>query len=355
VNQDSSTGNRQQAGEVSPGSREGQPSAAVPGALEVRVLDVGQGDSILVRAPRGWTLLVDGGNEEQGPSLVARLRELGVTRIDCLVATHPHADHIGGLDDVLSAFPVRQVFAPRVVASSSAYERLLLAVQARGLKVTPAAAGVELPVPAEERVGAEFLAPRADSHENLNEASAVLRLTFGRAAVLLCGDAGLASEGRILASGAGVRADVIKLGHHGSTDASGKAFLQAVQPRWAAISVGAGNPYGHPHAETLARLLAMGVSVLRTDLDGELVFRSDGVTVAADTSPARDRASATVAAPRRPNPEATLGPGYVGNLRSKRFHLPSCTGLPTEHNRVYFATRQQALDAGYTPCGTCQP
>lgn len=257
----------------------GQAAQEIPGGLRVHFLDVGQADSILLQFPGGRSMLVDAGNNEDGPFVVAYLKQQGVSKIDYLVGTHPHEDHIGGLDDVIRSFAVGQVFMPRVTASTKTFEEVLQAVKEKGLKISTARAGVTLFDQGDLKV--DFVAPNGADYEDLNNWSAVTRIRYGDTAFLLTGDAGARSEKEMLASGANLRADVLKVGHHGSSSSTTPAFLRAVAPKYAVISVGAGNDYGHPHQETLARLKDAGVQVFRTDLDGTVVFVSDGKTVQA--------------------------------------------------------------------------
>lgn len=262
---------------TAPGSQgaeqEGQP-AAVPAGLVVHFLDVGQGDAILLQLPNGQAMLVDAGPDEAGPAVVSYLQKQGVERIDYLVATHPHADHIGGMDEVIRAFEIGKVYMPRVTANTASFERLLLTLKAKGLKITPAKAGVT--VLAEDGLKVSFLAPCGSRYEELNDWSAVVKASYGKTSFLLTGDAEAESEREMLSSGADLRADVLKIGHHGSSSSTSWAFLKAVSPKYAVISVGAGNDYGHPHRETLEKLAAAGVKVYRTDRDRTVVFVSDG-------------------------------------------------------------------------------
>ncbi|WP_258360544.1 ComEC/Rec2 family competence protein [Moorella sulfitireducens] len=253
------------------------PSSARPdvtGVLHVRYLDVGQGDAILVQLPDGKNILIDGGTSEAGPGVVRKLKEYGVKKLDFVIGTHPHEDHIGGLDLVINSFQVGKVYLPRVTHYTDAYRELLLAVKDKGLKVTEAKAGVTLPL--EGDVHALLISPIKSSYEDLNDYSAVLHLTFGQTAFLFTGDAGTAAEEEMLAGDGPIKADVLKVAHHGSRYSTGTAFLKAVAPSYAVISVGKGNDYGHPHTQTLQRLRKAGVKIYRTDREGTITAVSDG-------------------------------------------------------------------------------
>lgn len=242
--------------------------------LSVHFLDVGQADSILVILPDRRVMLVDGGNNADGPMVVQYLERIGVNRIHYLVGTHPHEDHIGGLDDVIEAFEVEKVYMPRVAHNTRTYEDVLKTIKARNLKVTPARAG--LIVLDDPGLRIEFLAPGGSAYKDLNEYSAVIKITYLSCSFLLTGDAGFESEEEMLAFEADLDADVLKVGHHGSRYSTSEEFLEAVSPVYAVISCGKGNDYGHPHKETISRLTEQSARILRTDRDGTVIITCDG-------------------------------------------------------------------------------
>ncbi|MEW6244463.1 MAG: MBL fold metallo-hydrolase [Bacillota bacterium] len=273
---------------------EGSP---VKGELSIHFIDVGQGDSILVLLPTGETILVDAGDNGLGPAIVQYLKDQGVTRVDYLVATHPHADHLGGMPDVIKSFDIGEVYMPRTTHTTQTYERLLLAVREKGLRITEARAGVvlfDLP-----NLRAVLVAPVSSGYQNVNDWSAVLRIEYGDTAFLFAGDAEAKSEEEMISSGVKLAADVLKVGHHGSGTSTTPGFLTAVSPAIAVISVGAGNRYGHPAPETLARLESTGTEVYRTDLHGTVKVVSDGNSVMVQTKkePAFDGAGPSCCGP----------------------------------------------------------
>ena len=241
-------------------------------------LDVGQADSQLIRLPGGENILIDAGTRAAGDGLTAYLRELGVQRIDILIATHPHEDHIGGMAKVIENFEIGRIYMPKVAESQTpttrTYEDLLDAIAAKGLKITQAKAGVTVLEDGGAKV--ELLAPGGGEYDGLNDYSAVTRLTFFEKKFLFTGDAEKDSEKEMVESGRDLKCDVLKCGHHGSSTSTTAAFLKAANPAYAVISCGAGNDYGHPHKEVLARLEKAGVAVYRTDLQGTILARCDG-------------------------------------------------------------------------------
>jgi competence protein ComEC len=279
------------------------------GALEVHFIDVGQGDSALVLVPGGQVVLIDAGDTDAGPAVVTELRAAGVKAIDLFVWTHPHADHIGGAMAVLDAFEVRRVLDSGYPHTTATYKALLERVKAKGIAYEVARAGRDL----DAGGGAvlHVLGPPepllSGTRSDPNANSVVLRLEYGAASVLFAGDAEAETEDKLLAAGAPLRADVLKVAHHGSRYATGAGLLAKVAPAVAVVSVGAGNSYGHPAPETLDRLTATGARVLRTDLAGTVLLRTDGTTI--EVSALRAAEAIRLAAGPRGPPGAHAGAG----------------------------------------------
>lgn len=252
----------------------------VKGKLSVYFLNVGQGDATYIHTANGDDILIDGGKNEAGAVVVDYLTQLGVKDIEVLVSTHPDEDHVGGLDTVLRKFVVKSVYAPKVSHATQTYKDFLTAVKDEGLTIKEAKAGVSLPL---QGVAAKFVGPTKAYGDDLNDWSAVLRLTYGKNAFLFAGDAETKAETDMLAAKAALKADVLKVGHHGSDTSTSAAFLKAVAPKYAVISVGAGNSYGHPKKTTLDKLTAAKVATYRTDTKGTVTAVSDGTKLTIGT------------------------------------------------------------------------
>ena len=256
--------------------------ASAEGKTQVFFLDVGQGDSELIRIPGEsgyFNVLLDTGEYEYAEGLIQYLQELGIERIDLLIESHPHTDHMGCMARIVQRFEIGSIYMPLLpeeqTPTTKAYEKLLDAVMEKNLIVNELYAGAFLE--GLEDASFEVLAPRKDEvWEDVNNYSAVIRFTYGEDTFLFPGDAESPSEKEILKAGYDVSADVLKCGHHGSRTSTSAKFLKAVNPSYAVISCGAENSYGHPHDGTLQKLEKLGVEILRTDEDGTVLIASGG-------------------------------------------------------------------------------
>nr|WP_048171952.1 lamin tail domain-containing protein [Methanosarcina sp. 2.H.A.1B.4] len=240
--------------------------------LTVHFLDVGQGDSILLEY-NGKAMLVDAGERNQGSGVSAYLHEHDISGIDYVVATHPHADHIGGMDEVLSSFQVEHFIDSGFPHTSKTYENMLTTIDKKNIPFEVAEKGKEIEF--DPAVDVEVLNPGPEYSDELNENSVVLKVSYGEVSFLLMGDAGLETEENLMNTGYDLDSDILKVGHHASRSGSGGAFISVVSPEISVIEVGAGNDYGHPHPEILERLQKVS-RVYRTDLDGSITVTTDG-------------------------------------------------------------------------------
>ncbi len=249
----------------------GEASAAA--SIKVHYIDVGQGDAIYIKMPSGEDVIIDGGNKGKGDAIVAYLKKQKVDDIEVLISTHPDADHIGGLDEILDAYRVENVYAPKVKHTTQAYKDFLQAVKREGKIIKTAQAGVKLPV---KGVSAKFVGPvKSYSNSDLNNWSAVLHVTYKKNTFLFTGDAEHVSEKDMMAKKQTLRADVLKVGHHGAKTSTSSTFLNVVKPKYAVLSVGK-NSYGHPTSEVVTNLKRVKATTLRTDKNGTIIITGNG-------------------------------------------------------------------------------
>jgi competence protein ComEC len=255
----------------------------VPGQnpLKIAFLDVGQGDSILIQAPNGQTMLIDGGRSTNlaNTVIIPKLQEWGAKQVDVLIPTHPDQDHVAGLVGVLENFPVKLAALTGQVHSTQIYERLLANIRDKNVEALKVRTGTVIPF--DPSVKIEVLGPDDDqvNSDDTNDASIVIRLTYGSTSFLLTGDAEMPANKAILDRGFDVRSTVLKLGHHGSRTSTNEDWLNRVQPQLGIISAGKDNSFGHPHPEVIAALEKLGIQYIRTDEHGTITVTSDGAAI----------------------------------------------------------------------------
>lgn len=246
--------------------------------LKVYYIDVGQADSILITLGNS-SMLIDAGNNDDGKAVVDFIADKGISKLDIVAGTHPHEDHIGGLDDVINAFDIGKIIMPKVSHTTKTYKDVLTAIKNKNLTVTAAKAGQTYSFGS---ANIQVISPVKDKYENLNQYSAVIRLTYKNTSFLFTGDMEKTNEDELLASSADIKADVLKVAHHGSRTSSTSAFLSAVSPQYAIICVGKDNSYKHPHANVLSHL-ENTMTVYRTDMHGTITVASDGQNISVHT------------------------------------------------------------------------
>lgn len=350
------------------------PKPVATSTLKVHYIDVGQGDSEFIELPDGKCLLIDAGEADEGQTIISYIKALGYSRIDYVVATHPHADHIGGLAAVLKSFDIGEVWAPSVSTNTQTFEGFLDAVSAKGLQINTASSGKSIGDGSSYTVS--VLSPAVGaSYSDLNDYSAVLLLTFGNERFLFTGDASV----NVL-SGCNIgHVDVLKVAHHGSSTGTTTALVSALSPTYAIISCGAGNSYGHPHQEALDALA--GTTLFRTDTQGTVVAMTDGLTISfnvtgtvptvssstsrtssstsSDNSSSAGNSSSSVSsssAAATVTPAASSSSGddtvvYVTKT-GKKYHRDGCKCLAKSKIQT---TLSKAEAEGYTPCSVCDP
>lgn len=245
------------------------------GIMEVHFIDVGQGDAIFVETGSS-AMLIDAGENNKGSLVREYLTKQQVAKLDYVIGTHPHSDHIGGLDIILDSFEVGKVFLPDIIHTTDTFEDVLDALEDHQLKITRPGIGDRYSL---GDASFTILAPNSSDYADLNDYSICIKLSYGNTSFLLTGDAEKLSEDEMMKNGLDISADVLKVGHHGSAYSSNPKFIDAVDPSFAVISTGKDNKYGHPHAETLQTMLEHNIKVYRTDEQGSIVFTSDGQTV----------------------------------------------------------------------------
>lgn len=247
------------------------------GDMAVHFLDVGQGDCSLIVLPSGKTVLIDASTKDEGDSIIEYLSYQKVKRIDYFVLTHPHADHIGSAKQIIETLSIGKVVMPDVETNTAVFENLLIAIDKKDIPIQIAKAGDMIKL---DNANMKILGP-VNKTDDLNNMSIVLRLDYGKTSFMFTGDAEEPSEKDILKKfpSSEFRADVLKVGHHGASTSSSTEFITAINPKYAVISCGKDNTYGHPHTETINTLNKLGIKYYRTDKVGNVVFSSDGEKV----------------------------------------------------------------------------
>jgi competence protein ComEC len=310
----------------------------------VYFLDVGQAAAAFIYSD-GETMLIDGGGASSSNLIYSFLDRHGIDHLDYIINTHPHEDHVGGLSGALNRVSsVGVALGSATAYDTRAFNSFLSNLDNHGVELTIPKAGNSFML---GTATVEILAHLRD-YNDVNNNSIVIKITYGETRFLFLGDAERASELDMVEAGLNLSATVLKVGHHGSDTSTIYPFLREVMPEIAVISCGSDNRYGHPHDNVLSRLRDASVKVYRTDLQGDIIIRSDGFNLSVET-----QRNANI--PTNPTALPVDDYSYIGNINSKRFHRLDCRTLPAEHNRVHLESREHAIENGFDPCGNCKP
>jgi competence protein ComEC len=324
-----------------------EPAPQPAGELTVCFIDVGQADAALL-VSGGMAMLIDGGNPSDSSLIYIILKDRGITHLDYIIATHAHADHVGGLSGALNAATAGTAYCPVTGFDTRAFESFVRHLGDQGVEITIPTPGEVFPLGS---ATVKILGPLTITPGDQNNSSIVLKVTHGEVSFLFTGDAERKAEQELLDAGYDLSATVLKVGHHGSDTSTTYPFLREIMPEYAVISCGHGNSYGHPHDNLLSRLRDADVTLYRTDMQGTVTFISDGRTVRVMTG----RNAGAQTNPTEPSGAAVGEEYYIGNINSLKFHRPTCSGLPAEQNRVTLETRDGAVAEGFDACGNCKP
>lgn len=313
--------------------------------LNVHFIDVGQGDSILLESG-GTFVLIDAGEKEYSTKVCDYIRSLGTDTLDYVICTHPHSDHCGGLAQVINEFNCNNFITTESDQQTKTFRNVLIAVEDNNTNY------IDAQFSATYSFGDshfEIMGPYSNEYEEYNNYSVVVKAVCGNTSFLFTGDAETLVEREMLSHNADLKADVLKVSHHGSTTSSSDEFLDAVDPEYAVISCGKNNDYGHPRKKTLNKLSKRNIEIYRTDTHGTIVAHSDKNDITFEFISDKNES--------KQSSDNANSYSYIGNQNSKKFHLPECDGANkmNEKNKVYFYSRQTAINKGYSPCNSCNP
>ncbi len=336
-NTDTSSNQFEQYKEEKPYTQNSTQSNNIDSIIKIHFIDVGQADSILIQNSNNNTMLIDAGNNDDSDLVINYIKSQGINTIDYIIGSHPHEDHIGGLDAVIDYFNISKVILPKAKSTTKTYKDVLLSIKNKKLSITPAVAGKSFFL---GDIKCEILAPNNSEYDNLNNYSIVLKLTYKNNSFLFTGDCEDISENEIISLGYNLKSDLLKVGHHGSHSSTTSSFLKSVAPEYAVISVGKNNKYHHPTQETLDKLHSQNVKIYRTDELGNIIATSDGNNIVIDKSPTKN--SVTI--------DALNTVQYVYITKTgKKYHKKDCSSLKNTTIPISLEEAQKS----YMPCSKC--
>ncbi len=340
--------------------------------LKVTFLDVGQADCIVIQSNDDF-MVIDGGNNADIATVTDFLKSEKIENIKYLIGTHPHEDHIGGLDAIINSFNVETIIMPEAVSDTQTFVDVITAIENKKLEITAPKVGDTYTL---GNATFTMIAPNK-IYSELNNMSVGIKLTNGENSFIFCGDAEVLSENDILSNKIDLKADVLKLSHHGSDTSTSKAFLKAISPKHTIISVGKDNSYGHPNVDTLQKLLDNKIELYRTDLQGNIIVKSDGKSIefnvesydiaegiklasekVLEKSLKENETKVVTTKEETTTTEETKSVDYILNKNSDIFHHTWCGSvkLMKESNKIYFTgDRNDVINQGYDACKKCNP
>ncbi|MGL4772336.1 MAG: ComEC/Rec2 family competence protein [Clostridium sp.] len=240
----------------------------------VHYINVGQGDCILIEV-NNKTLLIDAGPKEERNNVISYLNKESIKKLDYIIATHPHEDHIGNMSEVIKNYDVGDFYAPKITNTTKSFERMVDALKDKNKKINVIKEGTDS-IDLGKNTKVKVFSPSIDKYDNLNNYSPIIKIEYGDTSFLFTGDAEKEVEDYVLKFKDELNCDVIKLGHHGSSSSSSPNFIKQVSPSTAIISCGKDNKYGHPHKETLSTLQKYDINYFITVEEGSIIVKSDG-------------------------------------------------------------------------------
>ncbi len=333
--------------------------------FSVTFIDVGQADAALVECD-GHYMLIDGGNKGDSNIIYSVLKRKDVSHLDIVVGTHAHEDHIGGLPGAFNYATASLTLCPVQLYDSQAFKDFAKYANQKGNGIVVPSVGDQ------HMLGSALITiVGVNSNYETNNTSIVLKIQYGKTSFLFTGDAEREAEQVVLNNGFDISATVLKVGHHGSDTSTSYLFLREIMPQYAVISVGKGNSYGHPTDDTLSRLRDADVNVFRTDINGDIIFISDGekVSVSTDKQISSNDKTTTKVSEKEPmdrtevvNESVDEAKGnkkdYIINKNTEKFHYTYCSSvkqMKESNKRFYTGFRDDLVAEGYSPCGNCHP